>query len=80
MKKIVLTIASLLFASSMAFAGSDHFGSDFVPAVGDYPTTHSMVSGAVDMSATKSIAADSAAEKATSAMPAPGYGQGIWGR
>jgi hypothetical protein len=63
----------------MAFAGSDHFGS--VPAVGDYPTTHSMVSGAVDMSSTKSIVADSAAgANATSAMPAPGYGQGIWGR
>ena len=41
MKKIVLTIASLLFASSMAFAGSDHFGST-IPAVGDFPSTHSL--------------------------------------
>ncbi len=79
MKKIVLTIASLLFASSMAFAGSDHFGSDTIPAVGDYPATHSMVSGAVDMSSTKSIAADSAAGNSTTDMPAPGYGQGNWG-
>ena len=79
MKKIVLTIASLLFASSMAFAGSDHFGST-IPAVGDYPSTHSMVSGAngVDMSSTKSIAADGAAV-GNSTYEIPESGQGIWG-
>ncbi|UVK51718.1 DUF680 domain-containing protein [Mesorhizobium sp. AR02] len=86
MKKIILSIAALLFASGMAFAGSDHFGSDFVPAASSYPTTHSMGSGgakAVDQSVTKSVTksiTDSAAEgSATSGMPAPGYGQGIWG-
>jgi hypothetical protein len=84
MKKIVLAMVSLLFASGMAFAGSDHFGSDFIPAASSYPTagSHAMVSGganAVDLSGTKS-STDSAAEgNATSGMPAPGYGQGIWG-
>lgn len=85
MKKIVLTIAASLFASGMAFAGSEHFGSDFIPAAGSYPTTayHSMVSGgakAVDQSVTKSITDSAAAGNANSDMPAPGYGQGIWGR
>jgi len=81
MKKIILATAAFLFASGMAFAGSDHFGSDFVPAASSYPTTHSMMSGgAVDHSVTKSIITDSAAEaNATSGMPGPGYGQGIWG-
>ena len=59
MKKIVLSLATLLFASGMAFAGSDHFGSDFIPAAGSYPTagSHSMVYGAnaVDLSGTKSV-------------------------
>ena len=83
MKKIVLTIASLLFASSMAFAGSDHFGSDPIAAAGNHPNTHSMVSGAkaVDMKTTKSIATDSkAAGNSTYDIPVRGYGQGIWGR
>ena len=82
MKKIVLTIASLLFASSMAFAGSDHYGSDNIPAAGGYPNTHSMVSGAkaVDMNSTKSIPANStAAANSTYDIPVWGYGQGIWG-
>lgn len=81
MKKIVLTIASLLFASGMAFAGSDHFNADFVPAAGSYSTTHAMVSGgakAVDPSMTKSTT--DSAMGTNSGMPAPGYGQGIWGR
>lgn len=30
MKKIVLTLASLLFASGLAVAGSDHFNADAV--------------------------------------------------
>lgn len=81
MKKIILATAAFLFASGMAFAGSDHFGSDFVPAASSYPTTHSMVSGgAVDQSVTKSITDSAAEANATSGMPAPGYGQGIWGR
>ena len=81
MKKIILATAAFLFASGMAFAGSDHFGSDFVPAASSYPTTHSMMSnGAVDHSATKSITDSAAESNATSGMPAPGYGQGIWGR
>lgn len=79
MKKIILATA-FLFVSGMAFAGSDHFGSDFVPAASSYPTTHSMMSGgAVDHSATKSITDGAAEGSATSGMPAPGYGQGIWG-
>ena len=81
MKKIILTTAAFLFASGMAFAGSDHFGSDFVPAASSYPTTHSMMSvGAVDQGVTKSITDSAAEANATSGMPAPGYGQGIWGR
>jgi hypothetical protein len=79
MKKIILATAAFLFASGMAFAGSDHFGSDFVPAASAYPNTgsHSMASdGAVDMSVTDSTTDGDA----TSGMPAPGYGQGIWGR
>ena len=80
MKKIILATAAFLFASGMAFAGSDHFGSDFVPAASSYPTTHSMMSGgAVDHSVTQSITDGAAEADATSGMPAPGYGQGIWG-
>ena len=83
MKKIILATAAFLFASGTAFAGSDHFGSDFVPAASGYPTagSHLMVSGgAVDLSVTKSITDGAAHGNATSGMPAPGYGQGIWGR
>ena len=80
MKKIILATAAFLFASGMAFAGSDHFGSD-IPAAGSYPTTHSMASdGAVDLGVTSSITDSVAEGTATSGMPAPGYGQGIWGR
>lgn len=80
MKKIILATAAVLFASGMAFAGSDRFGADYIPAAGSYPNAghHSMVSGganAVDPTATKSIGtADS------SDIPAAGYGRGIWGR
>ena len=78
MKKVILAAAAFLFASGMAFAGSDHFGSDFVPAAGSYPTTHSMMSSkAVDPSVTKSITG-SAAGQSILDMPAE-YGQGIWG-
>lgn len=82
MKKIVLTIAAVLFASGTAFAGSDRYGTDYVPAAGSYPTTttHSMMSGgAPDMSGTKGITDGAVEGSANSSMPAPGYGQGIWG-
>ncbi|PWJ94786.1 hypothetical protein C8D77_1011472 [Mesorhizobium loti] len=81
MKKIIFSIAAFLFASGMAFAGSDHFDSDFVPAAGSYPTagSHSMISGGA-VSVTKSITDSTVEGTATSGMPAPGYGQGIWGR
>ena len=81
MKKIILATAAFLFASGMAFAGSDHFGSDFVPAASSYPTTtHAMMSGgAVDQGITKSITDSAAGSNATSGMPASGHGQGIWG-
>jgi hypothetical protein len=83
MQKIVLTAATFLFASGMAFAGSDHYGSDFNHGSGyDYsnPGHYSMVklsatsddSYWVDLSGTASIStADSAPTY---------YGQGIWGR
>ncbi|RJT39009.1 hypothetical protein D3227_15050 [Mesorhizobium waimense] len=89
MMKIVLTTATFLFASGMAFAGSDNYGTDYIPGAGSYPNAghHSMKSeGAysVDLSSTASIGtADSAvAQKGNSSfdIPAPGYGQGIWGR
>ncbi|MBZ9807285.1 hypothetical protein LB542_26145 [Mesorhizobium sp. BR1-1-9] len=83
MKKIVLTVASLLFASGMAFAGSDHFGSDFIPAASSYPTTHAMMSGgakAAVPSVTNSIADSAMGANSNSDMPAQDYGQGIWGR
>jgi len=80
MKKIVLTTASLLFASGVAFAGSDHFGSDFVPAAGGYPATHAMMSGAkaVDPRVTHSITDNAASGQPRLDMPADS-GQGIWG-
>ncbi|UVK37849.1 DUF680 domain-containing protein [Mesorhizobium sp. AR10] len=84
MKKIILTTAAFLFASGMAFAGSDHYGSGFVPGADAYPSTgnHSMSSDSgytVDLGSTASIGT---AESATGghSIPAPGYGQGIWGR
>lgn len=88
MLKIVLATAAFLFASGMAFAGSDHYGSDYSHGSG-YPKTghHSMVSDdgyAVDPSGTASVnTADSAPSTAGDSIfdiPAPGYGQGIWGR
>ncbi|OBQ71030.1 hypothetical protein [Mesorhizobium erdmanii] len=81
MKKIILTTAAFLFAAGMAFAGSDHFGADFVPDAGSFPTTtHAMMSGgALDQGVTKSITDSAAGSNATSGMPASGYGQGIWG-
>lgn len=81
MKKIVLAIATVLFASGMAFAGSDHFGSDdgFGTANAGH---HAMVfDNSVDMTATKSIGtADSAPAQGENADIPAGYGQGIWGR
>ena len=88
MKKIVLAIATFLFASGTAFAGSDNYGSDYIPGSGSYPgsANHSMASGgakAVDLSGTKSIGtAGSTAAPAGSSNSdmSAGYGQGIWGR
>ncbi|MBZ9811214.1 MULTISPECIES: hypothetical protein [unclassified Mesorhizobium] len=88
MRKIVLTTAAFLCASGMAFAGSDHYGSDFNHGSG-YPNTgyHSMVSDhgyAVDLIGTASVnTADSAQTLKGNSIfdiPGPGYGQGIWGR
>ncbi|MFA6157397.1 hypothetical protein [Mesorhizobium sp.] len=79
MKRTALTLASLLLASGMAVAGSDHFNADFVPAAGSYPTSHAMLLGdaqAVDPSVTTSI---NGAMGAHAGMPADS-GQGIWGR
>ncbi|CAH2403551.1 hypothetical protein [Mesorhizobium escarrei] len=87
MLKIILTTATLLLASGMAFAGSDHYGSDYSHG-SFYPKTghQSMVSDngyALDLSGTASVgAADSAptsAGNSTFDIPAPGYGQGMWG-
>lgn len=77
MKKIVLTLASLLFASGLAVAGSDHFNADAVPAAGAYPASHAMMAGAVDPTVTTSIAGS--AMGANAGAPAES-GQGIWGR
>lgn len=81
MKKIVLTIASLFLVSGTAFAGSDHYGSEPMPATGSYLNTHSMVSGgAVDMNSTKSIGKADSAAAANSTYDIPVWGgQGIWG-
>ncbi|MCF6118064.1 DUF680 domain-containing protein [Mesorhizobium muleiense] len=87
MLKIVLATATLLFASGMAFAGSDHYGSDYSHS-SFYPKTghHSMASDngyAVDPSGTASVdTTDSAPTSAGNSIfdkPAPGYGQGMWG-
>lgn len=89
MKKIILAAIALLSASGMAFAGSDNYGTDYIPGAGSYPNAghHSMKSeGAysVDLGSTASIgtADRAAAHKGNSSfdIPAPGYGQGIWGR
>ena len=84
MRKIVLAIATFLVASGTAFAGSDNFGSDYIPAPSGYPTSahHSMASNgttAVDPSGTKSTGTANSATGSNTARPA-GYGQGIWGR
>ncbi|RWM74288.1 hypothetical protein, partial [Mesorhizobium sp.] len=59
MLKIVLATATFLFASGMAFAGSDHYGSDYSHGSGHPNTGHqSMVSDngyAVDLSGTASV-------------------------
>ncbi|TPN82685.1 DUF680 domain-containing protein [Mesorhizobium sp. CU2] len=77
MKTIILASIALLSVSGAAFAGSDNFGSDYVPGAGSYPGTghHAML----DMSTTNSIG-KAAGENSTVDKPAPGYGQGIWGR
>lgn len=83
MKTIVLATVTLLSVSGMAFAGSDNYGSGYIPGSSTYPT-YPGAGHSVDMSSTKSIsmAGSKSAAHGTSAfdMPAPGYGQGIWGR
>lgn len=88
MLKIVLATATFLFASGTAFAGSDHYGSDYSHG-SFYPKTghHTMVSDngyAVDPSGTASVnTADSAPTSAGNSIfdtSAPGYGRGNWGR
>ncbi|ANT53396.1 DUF680 domain-containing protein [Mesorhizobium amorphae] len=89
MKKIILATVALLSASGMAFAGSDHYGSQFIPGPDSYPVTgHSSMASdngySIDLKSTKSIGTNDG-EKALAGSsafdkPAPGYGQGIWGR
>ena len=88
MKKIVLAAVALLSASGMAFAGSDNYGSGYIPYSDAYPSAghHSMASDSgysIDVRSTNSIAMPHGASAVggTSAfdMPAAGYGQGIWG-
>ncbi|WP_457150307.1 hypothetical protein [Mesorhizobium sp. P5_C1] len=88
MKKIVLAIATVLLASGTAFAGSDNYGTDYIPGPDAYPSSsvyHSMGSdgaNALDLGGTKSIGTANSAPapggSANSDMSA-GYGQGIWG-
>lgn len=86
MKKIVLAVATVLFASGMAFAGSDHYGSGDNHGFDQSNTgRYSMLSDnahAVDPTSTKSISpADSA--PAMGGNPYSGIptdlGQGAWG-
>jgi len=76
MKKIILATAAVLFASGMAFAGSDHYGADFVPGSSSYPAGghHAMSNGAktVDPTVTNSIG--------TGGNSVQESGRGIWGR
>ncbi|MET2825688.1 hypothetical protein [Mesorhizobium shangrilense] len=86
MKKIVLAVATVLFASGMAFAGSDYYGSDHNHGFDQSNTGHhAMVSDSahgVDPIGTESIStADSA--PALGGNPYSGIptisGQGVWG-
>ena len=70
MKKIVLAAATLLLASGVAFAGSDHYGSGDNHA-STYSTAGQSSMTSVDMTKTSSIG---------TTKSEPGYGQGIWGR
>lgn len=86
MKKIVLAVATVLFASGMAFAGSDYYGSAHDNGFDQSNTGHhAMMSGnahAVDPSVTKSIStaasAPSLGENPYSGIPTVS-GQGVWG-
>ncbi|MER8700302.1 hypothetical protein [Mesorhizobium sp. M1273] len=89
MQKIVLTTAAFLFVSGMAFAGSDHYGTDHNYGSGhDYstvkPSAASDHSYPVGLSGTASIStvdsAPTAGGNSGFDKPAPGYGRGIWGR
>ena len=79
MTKIALTAAALLVATSGAFAGSDHYGSDNVnqPAV-------TAPAGNVDNTVTGSIHKLNKFEQRdlhiTPDQNQPESGQGIWGR
>ena len=79
MTKIALTAAALLVATSGAFAGSDHYGSDNVnqPAV-------TAPAGKVDNTITGSIRKlDKLEQRDLHVSPdqnQPQSGQGIWGR
>jgi hypothetical protein len=88
MKKIVLTTAAFLFVSGMAFAGSEHYGSDYNYGSGhDYamvkPSVASNHAYSVDLSGTASISTVNSAPtvggNSDFDIPASGYGQGIWG-
>ena len=83
MKKFVLATAMVLFASGMAFAGSDYYGSDHNHGFDQSNTGHrSMVSHAVDPVVTKSISTALGAP-AMGGNPYSGIptadGQGVWG-
>ncbi len=85
MKTIILASIALLSVSGMAFAGSDNFGSSYIPGSDSYPGAvhHAMASHAghaLDMKSTGTVAGESTDGNSAFDMPAPGYGQGIWGR
>ena len=88
MQKIILSTAAFLFVSGTAFAGSDHYGSDYNYGSGhDYAMVGSSPasdhSSSVGLSGTASISTVNSAAtvggKSDFDIPAPGYGQGIWG-
>ncbi|MDX8447026.1 hypothetical protein [Mesorhizobium captivum] len=86
--KIILATVALLSASGMAFAGSDNYGSGYIPGSDSYPSTDrdAMASDnayTLDLGSTHSVGTvrSESAVGGNSAfdVPAAGYGQGIWG-
>lgn len=74
MKTVALAAVAFIIATGSAFAGSDHYGSNYwQPTVGSIDGSHT---ASIKRTAKKAI---QKAPKTSPYNPADSYGQGLWG-